>query len=378
MSWRGTVHMSHQAPVQVGVAGWPCCGLGVRVTYVAAERMSADRSQPGWLEPNATGVVVQIAESRHAVHQRVDGAPKGSIHICGGIRSNGFIGVAQKRLAACGITQWVILETVMDGGWLGILKRLEYSRLFRKYRSTITGVLAIGYKTPQWVIRRGVAEEKVFPFAYFLEEDEAKGAFVKPVDPFTFMFVGQFIPRKRLDWLITALGELTDQNFELIVIGSGPLEDVLRRRAQSVLGNRVNWVGKLPSNEVDAYMAAADCLVLPSLHDGWGAVMSEALMLGTRVICSDTCGSAGVVYNSGFGSVFRADDAGGLQTSLEAALRAGPVSIEQRTTIAAWGKTLGAKLGARYLLDIVSCELNVNGKPLPPWLVDQHSSGVTT
>ena len=39
----------------------------------------------------------------------------------------------------------------------------------------------------------------------------------------------------------------------------------------------------------------ADNLVLPSSHDGWGAVTTEALMVGTPVICSDTCGSSLIV-----------------------------------------------------------------------------------
>lgn len=50
-----------------------------------------------------------------------------------------------------------------------------------------------------------------------------------------------------------------------------------------------------------ACMARADVLVLPSWHDGWGAVVSEALMAGTPAIASDACGSAGVVRASGVG-----------------------------------------------------------------------------
>ena len=370
--WQGMV-----TPHMMGLAV-ALSNLRVNVTYVAAEVMSADRVQQGWLEPYAADVIVHIAQSQHAVHQLVNGAPKDSIHICGGVRVNGLVGVAQKRLANLGFTQWLAMETVMDVGWIGILKRLEYRRLFRGYRRAIRGVLAIGHKTPQWVIRRGVTEEKVFPFAYFLEEIEQQAAILKQTGPFKFIFVGQFIPRKRLNRLITALGLLTDQNFELVVIGSGPLEDVLRVQAQSVLGDRVNWIGKLPSSQVSAYMAAADCLILPSSHDGWGAVISEALMCGTPVICSDTCGAAGVVHNSGVGSVFKANDTGELQASLETALRAGTVSTEQRAATAVWGKTLGAKSGAQYLLDILTGELKVNKKPMPPWVNDHRTIGAVS
>jgi glycosyltransferase involved in cell wall biosynthesis len=351
-------------------------GLGVNVIYVAQERMSAERKEQGWLEPEAGGVMIEIAGKLQAVHQLVAGAPEDSIHICEGIRANGLVGVAQKCLAARGLAQWVIIETVRDVGWRGILKRFEYARLFRKGRSAVTGVLAAGYRTPQWLIQRGVPEEKIFPFAYFLEKSEPVKAIVEPIGPFRFVFVGQFIPRKRLNCLIAALGTFTDQDFELVVIGSGPLEEVLRTQAAKILGEKVNWIGKLPSKEVRAYIAASDCLVLPSLFDGWGAVVSEALMCGTPVICSDTCGSAGVVDKSGVGGVVRSGDAGELKTSLEAALHAGPVSKKQRSRTVSWGESLGAEAGARYLLKILAAQPSDNEKIQPPWVDEQDSIGV--
>ena len=141
----------------------------------------------------------------------------------------------------------------------------------------------------------------------------------------------------------------------------------MRYQAESALGDKVKWVGKLPSNEVRGYMAAADCLVLPSLYDGWGAVVSEALMCGTPVICSDTCGSAGVVERSGVGSVFGADVLGNLKISLQKALNAGPVSREQRCKTIAWSDALGAQAAAQYLLGILTFEHRDVEKPQPPW-----------
>jgi hypothetical protein len=66
--------------------------------------------------------------------------------------------------------------------------------------------------------------------------------------------------------------------------------------------------GSYLSTEVPRAMAQADCLVLPSIHDGWGAVASESLMVGTPVVCSDACGVAGVVQASGVGGVFPVKD----------------------------------------------------------------------
>jgi len=341
--------------------------LGVNVTYVAEELMSSDRKKLGWLEPETGNVTIEIVSEQQAVTELVASATSDSIHICQGIRANGLVGVAQKRLSARSMAQWVVMETISDVGWRGTIKRFEYSRLLRNSRKAISGVLAIGYRTSKWVVQRGVPEAKSFPFTYFLEKNEPLKAIARPVGPFRFIFVGQFIQRKRLDWLIMLLGELMGLDFELVVIGSGPLENVLRAQAEKVLGDRVMWIGRLPSDDVQAQMSIADCLILPSLFDGWGAVTSEALMCGTPVICSDTCGSAGVVGQSGVGGIFRVDDKSELKACLEAALKAGVVTSAQRNMIIAWSSGLESQAGALYLLKILECSNGKYEHPAAPW-----------
>jgi glycosyltransferase involved in cell wall biosynthesis len=114
-------------------------------------------------------------------------------------------------------------------------------------------------------------------------------------------------------------------------------------------------------------MAQADCLVLPSVHDGWGAVISEALMVGTPVICSDACGAAGVVKASGSGGVFRRDRFDELQFELNKQLQSGSIDIDNRIRIASWARALDANAGARYLINIFDYSINGGIRPSPPW-----------
>jgi glycosyltransferase involved in cell wall biosynthesis len=185
--------------------------------------------------------------------------------------------------------------------------------------------------------------------------------------PFRFVFAGRLIPLKRVDWLVAALAGLPTQAFELWIVGAGPDESALRLLAGSELGAKVRWLGQLPLTEVPAILAQADCLVLPSLHDGWGAVVSEALMAGTPVICSDACGSAGVVRDSGFGGVFRSDDRAALTSLLAQAVENGPLQSAERVDLADWAKSLGGHAGAAYLLQILDYSDGRSSRPLPPW-----------
>ncbi len=341
--------------------------LGCDVTYVAEQPMSDDRVKQGWLVPDLAGVRLEFAPDGNAISALVDTAADDSIHICQGIRGNGLVALAQTALKTRGLRQWVVMETVDDTGWRGTIKRLEYWRLFRGWRKHLRGVLTTGYTTSEWVAARGMPREHVFPFAYFLGNTASEGFNPAVKACFRFLFVGQFIERKKLDVLLDALQSVQTLDFELMVIGSGPLESTLRTRAEALLPGRIRWVGCLPLNQVPVEMAGSDCLVLPSRFDGWGAVVSEALMVGTPVICSDACGAAGVVHASGKGGVFRRGDREHLIKNVEHVLSLGQVKDEDRASLARWATCLGANAGAAYLLDILNYDAGFGEKPVSPW-----------
>lgn len=360
----------HMAGLAVALARRGC-----KVTYAAEENMSADRAQQGWAVPVLPGVDLVYGASQLAVQSLVRNAPPESVHICQGVRSNGLVASAQRALAARGLRQWVVMETVNDAGWIGCLKRAEYRRLFYARAAALQGVLATGYRTADWVAARGMRANQVYPFAYFLPDGDVPSAVCqREPGPFRFVFAGQLIPRKRVDWLISALAGLTQQAFELWIVGTGPQEPALRALAGSGLGDRVRWMGQLPLTDVPAVLAQADCLVLPSVHDGWGAVVSEALMAGTPVICSDACGAAGVVRASGLGGVFGSADRAALACLLEQALGNGPLPLAESAALAGWAGCLGGRAGADYLMQILDHTDGRSARPLPPWSLATKAS----
>lgn len=343
---------------------------GCNVTYVARQTMSENRAKQGWAAPGLQGVQLQLVDNNAAIRRLVQLAPAESIHLCQGVRANGMVGLAQIALALRGLQQWAVMETINDIGFRGALKRMEYNRIFRARSKSLYGVLATGHRTADWVIARGVPSGTVYPFAYFLPDEIAKDAVVqRQPGPFRFVFAGQLIPLKRVDWLIKALGGLLDHSFELWVVGAGPEEPALRALAANRLGNRVRWFGQLPLPDVPAVMSQADCLVLPSVHDGWGAVASEALMVGTPVVCSDACGVAGVVRASGNGGVFAVNDRAAFQKILAVQCAKGILDASVRTSLKQWAFCLGSGSGADYLIKILTSKSDQTGcKPAAPWM----------
>lgn len=362
----------HMADLAVALARRGC-----KVTYVTQQAMSDGRVRQGWLAPSLTGVTLQLAESNEAARQLAQLAPSNSIHICQGVRANGPIEFAQLALARRGLRQWAVMETINDAGWRGVLKRVEYSRIFKVRGKSLEGVLANGHRTADWMVERGMPTARVYPFAYFLPDIKLPAApGPRKPGPFRFVFAGQLIPRKRVDWLINALAGLTDQAFELWIVGAGPERPALQILAASKLANRVRWLGQLPLPDVPSVMVQADCLVLPSVHDGWGAVASESLMVGTPIICSDACGVAGVVRASGLGGVFPVNDRSALFQLLTYQLAHGAISDFARCHLADWATCLGASAGAIYLQRILEFkDTNIGMRPSAPWLaIENHGT----
>jgi len=230
----------------------------------------------------------------------------------------------------------------------------------------LAGILAIGEGTADWITKRSPTRTKVIPFAYFLKAYD-NGPGTRHGNVYRFIYVGSLIDRKQVDLMLSALGDLLNYTFEVEIVGEGPNRADLEQQAQEILPGRTVFLGSVAMSEDVSRIAAADCLVLPSAHDGWGAVVSEAQICGTPVICSSKCGSSGTVRASGLGAVFVAGNVTSLRQSLNASLVKGRVDEEVRRKLREWATCLTAQAGAQYLLEIIGSTNKTCDSVIPPW-----------
>jgi len=94
-------------------------------------------------------------------------------------------------------------------------------------------------------------------------------------------------PHKNQAVLVRAaplLGERTD----VVLAGHPePYDAELRRIAQEVGATRVRFVDYVPDAELEALWELADCAVFPTLAEGFGLPLLEAMDRGVPVACSD-------------------------------------------------------------------------------------------
>lgn len=338
----------------------------VDVHYVCAEGLSKDRERLGWAINYTDDVNIHTIKSNEELEKILLLVGENAEHICSSIRANGYIKKLQKKFIKQNQKFWIIMETVDVSGYKGGVKKIIYSYYFNKYKSNIKGILAIGYTLPNWLGSLGFSKDNVYPFMYFLNKSELS---VMDIDlhnkKFSFIFVGNLIKRKQPELLLKALNRLTldeKKHFELIFIGNGKLEKKLKKYV-TTSNLDVKFLGAVNINDVRLYLGKSDCLLLPSIHDGWGAVVSEALIEGASIICSNTCGSAGLVKISKYGMTFDYDDEDGLLVCLKKIISDGKISKEKRIEIKSWAKDLNVESGADYLYSI----LFDHKKIIPAW-----------
>jgi glycosyltransferase involved in cell wall biosynthesis len=108
------------------------------------------------------------------------------------------------------------------------------------------------------------------------------------------LYVGRLEKHKRVDNLILSYKQLKRRykDLELIVVGTGPEEERLRKMARNV--EDVTFYAPMPYEELAALMKSAWLFVLPSVREGHGIVLLEAMAAGTPPIAVKMPGS-GVV-----------------------------------------------------------------------------------
>jgi glycogen(starch) synthase len=136
--------------------------------------------------------------------------------------------------------------------------------------------------------------------------------------PPVIAFQGRLVTTKGVGVLFEAARILLAQNreFELLAIGDGPERASLERLSQGApLAGHVRFAGRLSGSELDAALAHASVVVVPSLGgEVFGLVVAENMLRGLPVITSDLGAFVEVLGEGGL--TFRTGDAAALAREL--------------------------------------------------------------
>lgn len=106
------------------------------------------------------------------------------------------------------------------------------------------------------------------------------------------LYIGTLQPRKNLTRLIQAFSNLQSQisDFKMVIAGGmGWLyADIFAEAKRLGLESQVLFPGRVAEEDKAALLSGAEAFVFPSLYEGFGLPVVEAMQCGTPVICSNT------------------------------------------------------------------------------------------
>lgn len=359
--------------------------LGLDVTWMVQDTVSGSvRAGMGWPEFESSTVKLKVAPTDEQIIAELERQPESTLHVFGGVFfvplvRRAFILAARRGLKLALMTEPPIPAGVhMPGEQGGKLRKLKFivplaHKVFRfAYKRQIKAVFCIGKMARDWAKETGYTDAQIFPWAYFPVAPPYKVPDHSSERPFQMIYMGQLTPRKGVDLIIDAALELPGDNWRLKIIGKGDLAESLESRVQEARKEHlIEFQPFLPWAETMQLLAESDLALVPSRHDGWGAVVSESLMQGVPVICTDHTGAQDLVQHPWRGSIVPAGDAQSLRQAILHWLEKGSPSPEARTRIRHWSQRAQGASAAEYLIAVLAHLSGKCERPSAPWFTDE-------
>lgn len=300
-------------------------GVDLCVRYYG--RVSAARTRMGWPEfselPEGECYLAEGEDPLVSVpdfHQR--------IHVIPGYRA----ALCRRVAMYCvrGGVPWVHWSEAARRGWRWIVSwpmKRWWAGLINRYA---LGALGTGNLAVDDLLAWGIHREKVALLPYCV----AQGNRECEPDPIcsefagkrlTFIYLGALCSRKATDVLLHAFGKVKESGAEarLLLVGPDTTSGKMQRLAVSLgLKEEVLFRGPIPAGQCQNAIRCGHVLILPSRHDGWGMVLSEAAALGLAIIGSDASGGSEHLIETGEnGFIVRAGSVDSLTAAMGAYCR---------------------------------------------------------
>lgn len=196
-------------------------------------------------------------------------------------------------------------------------------RLRRTWTRDVDRFVALAPFARDRLVRGGLPAARIVVQPNFVDRPE------RPLDSAGsgFLYVGRLAAEKGVEVMIDAWRTLPP-SMRLTIAGAGPLEGLVRAAAEEHPG--IDFVGRLDAAGVDAALAKARALIVPSLwYEVCPLTVLEAFAAGRPVIASGHGGLADLVEDGVTGTHVHPGDPGALASAVLAA-EADPDAMRSR------------------------------------------------
>lgn len=334
----------HQIPYIKELVSFPCIK---EVILIVPRYDYNERQEMGWDNKNLienTGIKLLLKPNSKIIKELLN-KNKLSFLFFSGIRADKDIFTWFKISLNYDVKRYIITEppfTFKKPLWMHYIRFFLQDYKFIKY---IDGIFGIGEDAVKYY--RNISKRwKVFPFQYVTEHNKREKE--TPTGCLKLLFVGSLCKRKNVKIVIKALKGIDDVEFT--IVGDGKEMPKLKKLAERN-NIPVSFLGTKSMKEVPLIIQKHDVLVLPSLYDGWGAVVNEAMDLGLYVIVSDKCGAKMMIEQGKTGNIFVSNDVNSLKKSIVQSIKDKNIIREKINDNISYFEKFRSKSVSRYFIN---------------------------
>lgn len=189
--------------------------------------------------------------------------------------------------------------------------------------------------------RYGVPREKLRLIPYGVDTSLFFPTAAPSEKSLDILFVGAMSLRKGIPYLIQAFKGIDHPNKRLRLIGR-PSNTLIRLlKSKDIWDDRIEVLGHRDSSELRAWMSKSHALVLPSIEDGFGLVIAQALACGCPVIASQNTGAPDLIAEGYNGYITSPGDYLSIQRRIEEIASSRPLQSILRAGALASIKKIG-------------------------------------
>ena len=171
---------------------------------------------------------------------------------------------------------------------LRVSSRTRFRLLLRTAAALVDEVICVSHGQADWLAQAGVSRTKIstiHPWSGRFELSRIPD-WLPREGPLKLLTYGRFSEEKNFISLLKAMRHFTRDEVELTLFGSGPEKGILYGMAHGMANVHIQPACPDPA----LWLSNCDAVILPSLHEAFGLVATEARMAGRAILVADVDG----------------------------------------------------------------------------------------
>ncbi len=210
---------------------------------------------------------------------------------------------------------------------------LEEQRMLWNWQEELPSIVTIERELEEYQLADRIIVPSIESYRSFMGQGVDMGKLV--INPFPLpkveltinnqlkkdvLFVGNVTLQKGFPTLVRALNKLDKSDLKLHVAGTYSKKFISHLKKHKLSFENVIFYGPLGTRDLAKLYRQCEVFILPSIHDGWGMVVNEAMSFGCIPVVSNGAGSSDQITHGVNGFVFKAGDVDELANCISKAL----------------------------------------------------------